>query len=84
MTLLSLQLISQIYTMQVLEPNCGITSLGSNERGLDQRSLIKNPAGFLPHLGKKSTYYCHVSLFFSYSCAIAKLLIPSQVRFNDK
>lgn len=84
MTFLSLQLISQIDTMQVLEPNCGITSLGSNERGLDQRSLIENPIGFLPHLGKKSAYYCYVNLFFSYSCVIAKLLIPSQVRFNDK
>ncbi|KAJ9689422.1 hypothetical protein PVL29_014892 [Vitis rotundifolia] len=53
------KLITPIYTMHVLEPNCGITSQKPNERKLQQRSLIENTKHFPSGLGKKAAYHCH-------------------------
>ncbi|RVW80665.1 Serine carboxypeptidase-like 18 [Vitis vinifera] len=46
------KLIDQIYVMQVLEPNCGISSRKPKEGEL-------NHTHFLTQLGEKSAYFCH-------------------------
>eukprot|EP00261_Vitis_vinifera_P024520 XP_010656846.1 PREDICTED: serine carboxypeptidase-like 13 isoform X1 [Vitis vinifera] len=46
------KLIDQIYIMQVLEPNCGISSRKPKEGEL-------NHTHFLTQLGEKSAYFCH-------------------------
>ncbi|RVW80666.1 Serine carboxypeptidase-like 17 [Vitis vinifera] len=57
------ELISPIYTMQVLEPNCGISSQKPNKWKSQQRSLIENSKHFPSGLGKKAAYHCHEYMY---------------------